>query len=72
LAAGGIELKVCASLPLQLITINPFYPRYRVQYRNYQPDYVDADELQQAIQAEVPGRVVNVVKEGIQLEWLQR
>lgn len=71
LAEGGITLTVCSRLPLRLITINPFYPRYRVQYRNYQPDYVDAEELQGAIQAKVPGRVVNVVKEGMQLEWLQ-
>lgn len=72
LAAGGIRMTVCTRLPLRLITINPFYPRYRVQYRNYQPDYVDAEELQSAIQRQVDVRVVNVMKEGIDLEWINR
>lgn len=71
LAGGGMELTVCTRLPLRLITVNPFYPRYRVQYRNYQPDYVDAEKLQAAIREVVTGRVVNVVTEGLKLEWLR-
>lgn len=69
LKQAGIALKVCASLPLRLITVNPFYPRYRVQYRNYQPDFVDAGLLKTTIQSKVSGKVINVLEDGIDLAW---
>lgn len=70
LKEAGIALKVCTRLPLRLITVNPFYPRYRVQYRNYQPDFVDSGLLKRAIQARVAGKVINVLEDGIDLEWI--
>ena len=70
LISSDIEVRVATRLPLRMITVNPFYPRYRVQYRNYQPDFVDAARLKSAIQAQVEVRVVDVVQDGFELKWI--
>jgi hypothetical protein len=48
---------------LRLITINPFYPRYRHANHDYEAAYVDKDELKQEIARLVRAPVVNVLDE---------
>ncbi|MDR1194527.1 MAG: hypothetical protein LBK98_10270 [Peptococcaceae bacterium] len=63
LAAGGVQLLVSRQVPLRLITVNPFYPLYRVATHDYEAAYVDKAELRRAVAAAVKAPVINVLEE---------
>lgn len=51
-------------LPLMAVTVNPFYPSYRYETRDYQPAFVDRDLLLAGVRAAVDVPVFDVVREG--------
>ncbi|OAT85235.1 hypothetical protein [Desulfotomaculum copahuensis] len=51
-------------LPLLAVTVNPFYPRYRYETRDYQPAYVDGEELLHRVSSLVDVPVCDVVAQG--------
>lgn len=63
IAKGG-RVMVRQSLPLKVITVNPFYPNYNEANRQYSPGYLDAVEVYQAIAGQVDISVVDVVRQG--------
>ncbi len=66
----GGEIGVESGLDLRAITVNPFFPDYQERGRYYHPRYVDAHQLQSALQSlGVP--VVDVVREGGHQLWAQ-
>lgn len=67
--AEGIRVAMQKRVKLLAVTINPFYPRYRYQSRDYEPAYVDKDELKQTLAEKVPVPVVNVLEEGVRELW---
>lgn len=58
------QVGVLNRVALKAITINPFYPEYRVEREDYTSAYVDNWRLKEAIKAEVKVPVFNVVEEG--------
>lgn len=62
-AAKGIVVSALRQLPFKAITINPFFPAYRFESKEYEPSFVDADRLQSAIAAKVKVPVFNVKKD---------
>jgi hypothetical protein len=60
---GGC-VKVLKKLPILTVTVNPFYPLYRYDGNNYEPGYVDKNELKSKMKAAVPIPVVDVVADG--------
>lgn len=61
---GGAVAGVVKRVPLLAVTINPFYPEYRVETKAYKPAFVDFVRLQVAIRNSVQVPVFNVVKQG--------
>lgn len=61
---GGAIAGVVKRVPLLAVTINPFYPEYRVETKNYKPAFVDFMRLQLAVKGSVQVPVHNVVKQG--------
>ncbi len=61
---GGAVAGVVKRVPLLAVTINPFYPEYRVESKAYKPAFVDFVRLQVAVRNSVKVPVYNVVKEG--------
>ncbi len=61
---SGIHVGVLKRLPLIAVTINPFYPAFRMESQTYQPAYVDFHRLQVAIRNSVASPVYNVVHQG--------
>lgn len=66
---AGVQIAVQKKINLLSITINPFYPRYRYQSRDYEPAYIDKDELKKTLAANLAVPVVNVLDEGIDELW---
>jgi len=60
----GAVVGVVKRIPLFAVTINPFYPDYRVESKAYQPAFVDMTRLQLAVKGSVKIPVYNVVKQG--------
>lgn len=61
---GGAVAGVVKRVPLLAVTINPFYPDYRVETNAYKPAFVDFVRLQVAVEGSVRVPVYNVVKQG--------
>lgn len=51
------------TIPLLLMTVNPFYPRYEPDTGNYQPAYVDGPGLLDALRCHLPGLVMLNIKQ---------
>ena len=62
LAGGGVQTGVLKPLPLLAVTVNPFYPQYRMESDSYHPAYVDFHRLQVALRNELATPVYNVVR----------
>lgn len=59
-----ISLCVARSLPLCLMTVNPFFPHYQPQTGAYAPDFVPAADLLQAVSQALPHLpVYNILQE---------
>ncbi|HMM20146.1 MAG TPA: hypothetical protein PKA10_05350 [Selenomonadales bacterium] len=61
---GGAIVGVGKQVPLLAVTINPFYPEYRMEDKLYKPAFVDERRLQVSLRGKVKVPVFNVVKEG--------
>lgn len=61
---SGAVVGVVKRVPLLAVTINPFYPEYRVETKAYKPAFVDFTRLQVAVRGSVQVPVYNVVKQG--------
>jgi hypothetical protein len=64
LARVGMQTGVLRRLPLLAVTVNPFYPQYRMENDSYHPAYVDFHRLQVALRSEISTPVYNVVRQG--------
>jgi len=60
----GLAIGVRKKIRIIALTINPYYPKYRFNSDDYEAEYVDKEKLYQAIAANVPINVYNVVEEG--------
>lgn len=60
----GAVVGVLRRVPLFAVTINPFYPDYRMEAKAYAPAFVDVTRLQLAVKGAVKIPVYNVVKQG--------
>lgn len=60
LRSSGVTLGVTRAVHLVAVTVNPYYPRYRVSNRYYEPAYVDKDALLAAISKSVDAPVYNI------------
>lgn len=56
----GVKVGYSETLPLQLITVSPFYPRYIQKSHSYEPAYVNARVLLEEIRARVHARTPHV------------
>ena len=63
LAGAGVQTGVLKRLPLLAVTINPFYPQYRMESDSYHPAYVDFHRLQVALRNALSTPVYNVVRQ---------
>lgn len=59
----GAKVAVLRQVKLKLITINPFYPRYRYSTHDYEAAYVDKVKLKERFLELVKAPVVNVLDE---------
>lgn len=57
------EVLIKNKVKLLAITVNPFYPRYRYEANDYEPAYVDKEELISKMR-EIKSPVFDVVQEG--------
>lgn len=62
--AGGGRVMVRKTLPLKVITINPFYPDFNATNYQYAPGFLDSQELYSKIVEAVQVPVVDVVRQG--------
>lgn len=62
----GIFIGVARRVPLLAITVNPFYPEYRVKTQTYQPAFVDPVRLEVVIKRHSQVPVYNIVRHGAQ------
>lgn len=62
----GAVVGVVKRVPLLAVTINPFYPEYRVESKAYEPAFVDFARMQITVQKSVQVPVYNVVRQGVQ------
>lgn len=60
----GITLGTTKPVRLVAVTVNPYYPRYRYNRNDYEPAYVDREELHKAITDAVTAPVFDVVHQG--------
>ncbi|MCX7779572.1 MAG: hypothetical protein N2491_01500 [Negativicutes bacterium] len=64
---AGVLVAVLKRVPLMAITVNPFYPEYRVEDNTYVPGMVDPVRLQLTVKSAVNLPVVNVSKGGAKM-----
>ncbi|MCR4442397.1 MAG: hypothetical protein QHH10_09650 [Peptococcaceae bacterium] len=69
LKSKDIHIFVRKRIKLIAVTVNPFYPRYRFVSRDYEPAYVDKDELKSELSAGCGVPVLNVVDDGVEKLW---
>lgn len=62
----GIFTGVLKRVPLLAITINPFYPEYRLDSNSYKPALLDPIRMQQSFVQNINAPVYNTVKAGAQ------
>ncbi len=62
----GVFVGVVRRVPLLAITVNPFYPEYRVKTQTYQPAFIDPVRLEVSIKRHVQVPVYNIVRHGPQ------
>lgn len=60
----GMRVGVSANLNLAAVTVNPYYPRYRYDSKEYEATYVDKDELLSRLSAGLTVPVFDVVRQG--------
>jgi hypothetical protein len=65
--SSGITLTVERPLPLAVVTVNPFLPRY--EHHGYVSDSVSATDLHRTMQTAVRSKVVDVLREGPGALW---
>ena len=63
-AARGGSVGYLRPLPLLAVTVNPFYPQYRADTNEYQPAYVNREELLEKVAALAKVPVFDVVYQG--------
>jgi len=63
LAKNGTTVMVKRPVDLRMITINPFYPRYRYASHDYEAAYIDKVALKESMVAAVRTPVINVLEE---------
>ena len=65
LRQAGVTLGVLHPVSLYAVTVNPYYPKYRIKSKDYEPAYVDRDALLAAV-SEATGDVpcFDVVQQG--------
>lgn len=64
LTDSGIQVGVLKPIPLLAVTVNPFYPQYRLESNSYQPAYVDFHRLQVTVRNNVTSPVYNIMRQG--------
>ena len=67
LEAKGMRVGVSAGLNLAAVTVNPYYPKYRYDLKEYEATYVDKDELLARLSADLADLAVpvfDVVRQG--------
>jgi len=64
LRSKGLRVGVNAGLNLAAVTVNPYYPKYRYDLKEYEATYVDKDELQARVAAGLTAPVFDVVRQG--------
>lgn len=64
LADAGAAVGVVRPARMFAVTVNPYYPRYRITSRDYEPAYVDKHALLAAIAASTTVPCCNVVEQG--------
>lgn len=64
LANAGIQVGVRTRIPLLAVTINPYYPQYRMDNDSYQPAYVDFHRLQVAMRNKLTSPVYDIMRQG--------
>ena len=69
LARAGVTTRVAKTVQTLLVTINPFYPQYRMNLQRYEAAYVDKDALQKSIAAQLQIPCFNVMQQGGQGIW---
>ncbi len=62
----GVFVGVVRRVPLLAITVNPFYPEYRVKTQTYRSSFVDPVRLEVLIKRHVRVPVHNIVRHGAQ------
>lgn len=60
----GGRIAFWRTIPLLAVTVNPFYPSWRYEREDYEPAYVDAEELWKAVHAAVRVPVIDVKRHG--------
>ncbi len=50
-------------LPLLAVTVNPFYPKYRYDTNDYEPAFIDGEELRQRVERMTGVPVFDIVKQ---------
>lgn len=64
LAVGGVHAGVLKRIPLLAVTVNPFYPHYRMESDSYHPAYVDFQRLHVTLRHALTVPVYDVVRQG--------
>lgn len=64
--AYGVFTGVIKRLPLLAITINPFYPEYRIESNSYNPALIDPIRMHQSFVQSINVPIYNTVKSGAQ------
>lgn len=64
--SSGVFTGVLKRVPLLAITLNPFYPEYRLDSNSYKPALLDPIRMQQTFLHEINVPVYNIVKTGAQ------
>lgn len=64
--AKGVFTGVSKRVPLLAITINPFYPEYRIESNSYKPALLDPIRMHQSFSQNISAPVYNTVKSGAQ------
>ena len=62
----GVVVGVGQRIPLIGITVNPFFPEYRIKFKNYESAFVDPVKLECIIKQHVSVPVYDVVRSGVQ------
>ncbi|HEX3032111.1 MAG TPA: hypothetical protein VHS59_07700 [Bacillota bacterium] len=63
LKEAGSSVVYRTPMPLLAITVNPFYPRYRYETKDYEPAYLQPSELKQLVAAATEIPVFDIVQE---------